>query len=71
MSAMLRLHKAMREAGALDLDRVRERITCVTTFEAQAAWWLSEIKAGRIVNSKTRTPIRTSTVGRTRLQSHT
>jgi len=62
MSAMLRLHKAMRKAGVLDVERVRERITCVTTFEAQAAWWLAEIKAGRIVNSKTRKPIRTNTV---------
>ncbi len=58
MSAMLRLHEAMRKAGVLDVDKVRERITSLTTFESQAAWWLAEIKAGRIVNSKTRKPIR-------------
>jgi len=62
MSAMLRLHQAMRKAGVLDVERVRERITAVTTFEAQAAWWLGEIRAGRIVNSKTRKPIRANTV---------
>jgi integrase len=62
MSAMLRLHEAMRKAGVLDAEKVRERITLVTTFEAQAAWWLAEIKAGRIVNSKTRKPIRANTV---------
>jgi integrase len=62
MSAMLRLHEAMRKAGVLDVDKVRERITSLTTFESQAAWWLAEIKAGRIVNSKTRKPIRANTV---------
>jgi hypothetical protein len=30
-------------------------------LETQAAWWLEEIKAGRIVNSKTRKPIRANT----------
>ena len=48
MSAMLRLHQAMQEAGVLDVEKIRERITPVTTFEAQAAWWLAEIKAGRV-----------------------
>ena len=54
MSAMLKLHQTMQEAGVLDVQKVRERITPVTTFEAQGAWWLAEINAGRIVNSKTR-----------------
>lgn len=62
MSAMLKLHRAMHEAGALDVAKVRERITPATTFETQAAWWLGEIKAGRIVNSKTRKPIRANTI---------
>jgi integrase len=62
MSAMLKLHQAMQEAGVLDVEKIRERITPVTTFESQAAWWLAEIKAGRIVNSKTRKPIRTNTL---------
>jgi hypothetical protein len=61
MSAMLKLHQAMQEAGVLDVEKIRERITPVTTFESQSAWWLAEIKAGRIVNSKTRKPIRTNT----------
>jgi integrase len=62
MSAMLKLHQVMQEAGVLDVEKFRERITPVTTFEKQAAWWLAEIKAGRIVNSKTRKPIRTNTI---------
>jgi len=61
MGAMLKLHQAMQEAGVLDVEKIRERITPVTTFESQAAWWLAEIKAGRIVNAKTRKPIRTNT----------
>jgi integrase len=61
MGAMLRLHEVMQEAGVLDVEKIRERITPVTTFESQAAWWLAEIKAGRIVNSKTRKPIRINT----------
>jgi len=62
MSAMLKLHRAMQEAGVLDVEKVRERITPVTTFETQAAWWLAEIKAGRVVNSKTRKLIRANTI---------
>jgi integrase len=61
MGAMLKLHQAMQVAGVLDVEKIRERITPVTTFESQSAWWLAEIKAGRIVNSKTRKPIRTNT----------
>ena len=41
MSAMLKLHKVMQEAGVLDVEKIRERITPVTTFESQAAWWLA------------------------------
>jgi integrase len=62
MIAMLKLHEAMQEAGVLDAQKIRERITPLATFEAQAAWWLAEIKAGRIVNSKTRKAIRTNTI---------
>lgn len=62
MGAMLRLHQAMEEAGVLDVEKIRERITPVTTFESQTAWWLAEIKAGRIVNKKTRKLIRPRTI---------
>ena len=62
MNAMLRLREAMQEAGVLDIQKVRERIAPETTFRAQAAWWLREIKAARIVNSKTRKPIRANTL---------
>jgi integrase len=61
IAAMLKLHRVMQEAGVLNVEKIRERIAPVTTFESQAAWWLAEIKAGRIVNSKTRKPIRTNT----------
>lgn len=61
MSAMLKLREAMQNAGVLDAQKIRERIAPVVTFEAQAAWWLAEVKAGRIVNSKTRKPIRANT----------
>ena len=33
MSAMLKLHQVMQEAGVLDVEKIRERITPVTTFE--------------------------------------
>ena len=61
MSAMLKLHQVMQAEGVLDVEKIRERITPATTFESQSAWWLAEIKAGRIVNSKTRKPIRANT----------
>ena len=61
-SAILKLHDAMKKAGALSVDKIRQRIAPISTFEAQADWWLAEIKAGRIVNSKTRKPIRANTV---------
>lgn len=44
------------------MEKVRERITASTTFEAQAAWWLAEVKAGHIVNAKTRKPMRANTI---------
>ena len=62
ISAMLKLHQVMKRAGVLDVEKIRERMTPVTTFESQAGWWLAEIKAGRIVNSKTRKPIRANTI---------
>jgi integrase len=61
-SAELKLRQVMQEAGVLDVEKIRERITPVTKFESQAAWWLAEIKAGRIVNKKTRKPIRPRTI---------
>lgn len=61
-SAVLKLRETMHDAGVLDAQKIRERITPVATFEAQSAWWLAEIKAGHIVNSKTRKPIRANTV---------
>jgi integrase len=59
---MFKLREAMQEAGVLDARKIRERIRPIATFEAQAIWWLAEIKAGRIVNCKTRKPIRANTL---------
>jgi len=59
---MLKLREAMKKAGVLGVEKIRERIAPITTFEAQAAWWLAEIRAGRIVNSKTRKPMRANTI---------
>jgi hypothetical protein len=52
----------MQEAGVLDPEKIRERITPATSFRAQAEWWIGEIKAGRIVNRKTREPIGERTI---------
>jgi len=57
-----KIQQVMREAGVLSGEKIRERITPVITFETQAAWWIGEIKAGRIVNSKTRKLIRPRTI---------
>jgi len=62
IAAMLKLHRVMQEAGVLNVEKIRERIAPVTTFESQAAWWLAEIKAGRIVNKKSRKLIRPRTI---------
>jgi integrase len=62
LSAMLKLREEMKSAGVLDVDKIRERIAPVITFRSQAAWWLAEMEAGRIVNKKTRKRIRPRTI---------
>lgn len=62
MDAMLNLQRIMKDAGVFDLGKIRERITPSTTFREQAAWWIAEMKAGRIVHSKKRTQIRPHTI---------
>jgi integrase len=61
-SAELELHRLMQEAGVLDPEKIRERITPATLFRSQAEWWIGEIEAGRIVNKKTREPIGERTI---------
>ncbi len=61
-SAELELHRLMQEVGVLDPEKIRERITPATPFRTQSEWWLREIKAGRIVNKKTREPIGERTI---------
>lgn len=61
-SAELELHRLMQEAGVLDPEKIRERITPTRPFRTQAEWWIEEIKAGRIVNKKTREPIGERTI---------
>jgi hypothetical protein len=60
--AMLKLHQVMQEAGVLDMEKIRERITPARTFRQQAAWMIQEMQAGRIVNKKTREPIGERTI---------
>jgi integrase len=62
MSAMLKLHRVMQEAGVLDVEKIRERINPTATFRKQAAWMIEEMEAGRIVNKKTREPIGERTI---------
>ena len=62
MDAMLSLQRFMKDAGVFDIGKIRERITPSTTFREQAAWWIAEMKAGRIVHSRKRTQIRSATI---------
>jgi integrase len=59
---MLSLQNIMEEAGVLDFQKICERITPAISFREQAAWWIAEIKAGRIVHAKKRTQIRPATI---------
>jgi hypothetical protein len=61
-SAMLKLREEMQNAGVLDLEKIRGRISPSRTFRSQAIWMLAEMRAGRIVNKKTRKPIRERTI---------
>jgi integrase len=62
MDAMLRLQEEMEKAEVLDLDKVRERLSPVVTFRTQAAWWIAEMSAGRIVHAKKRELIDPNTI---------
>jgi integrase len=42
-SAELELHRLMQEAGVLDPEKIRERITPATPFRTHAEWWIEEI----------------------------
>ena len=59
---MLKLQNAMKDAGMLDAAKLRERINCTATFAQQAEWMIAEMKAGRIVNVKTREQIGDRTI---------
>jgi integrase len=61
-SAMLKLREEMQRAGVLDLEKIRERISPSSTWRSEAARMLAEMAAGRIVNKKTRKPIRQRTI---------
>jgi hypothetical protein len=52
----------MKRGGALDLDRVRECLAPAVTFHSQAAWWIEEMSAGRIVNAKKRERVDPNTI---------
>jgi hypothetical protein len=62
LAAMLKLQNAMSDAGVLDAAKLRERISTTATFAQQAQWIIAEMKAGRIVNGKTRERIGDRTI---------
>ena len=62
LDAMLKLRDEMNQAGALDLNKVRECLAPAVTFRAQAKWWISEMTAGRIINAKKRELIDPNTI---------
>jgi integrase len=62
MGAMLKLQEEMENAGVLDLDKVRERLSPVVNFRTQAAWWLEAMTSGEVVHSKKRTQIIANTI---------
>ena len=59
---MLKLQKAMSDAGVLDAVKLSERISATATFAQQAQWMIAEMMAGRIVNGKTRERIGDRTI---------
>jgi integrase len=61
-SAKFKLHDRMKEMGVLDAQTIRERISPSPVFRPQAAWMIAEMRAGRIVNKKTRKRIRERTI---------
>jgi integrase len=63
VAAMLKLRTTMSEAGVLDVEKIRQRITPAITFRQQATWWISEMRAGRIVSAKKRISIDPKTIG--------
>jgi hypothetical protein len=62
LDAVLKLQEEMTKAGVRDLEKVRERISPTASFREQAAWWIAEMSAGRIVNTKKREVIDPNTI---------
>lgn len=62
LDAMLRLQEERAKAGVLNLEKVRECISPTATFREQAAWWIAEMSAGRIVHAKKRETIDPNTI---------
>jgi len=62
LDAMLKLQREMTDAGVRDLEKVRECISSTASFREQAAWWVAEMSAGRIVNAKKRELIDPNTI---------
>ncbi len=62
LDAMLKLQQEMTDAGVRALEKVRECISSTASFREQAAWWVAEMSAGRIVNAKKRELIDPNTI---------
>jgi hypothetical protein len=57
-----KLREHIIATGVDSVETFNEVTGPLTTFREQADWWLREIRAGRILSKKKRTPMRSATV---------
>src|SRR6266852_2999138 len=61
-SAERKLREHIIATGVDSVESFNEVTGPLTTFREQADWWLKEIRAGRVLSRKKRTPMRSATV---------
>src|SRR6266404_9309100 len=61
-AAERKLREHIIATGVDSVETFNEVTGPLTTFREQAGWWLKEIRAGRILSRKKRTPMRSATV---------
>src|SRR3982074_566017 len=57
-----KLREHILATGVDSVETFNEVTGPLTTFREQADWWLKEIRAGRILSKKRRTPMKSATV---------
>src|SRR5258705_469906 len=57
-----KLREHIIATGVDSVETFNEVTGPLTTFREQADWWLREIRAGRILSKKNRTPMRSATI---------